>query len=181
MNERIVIDGLGGQGVILAGKVLASAATLAGLHTAFVPSYGAEVRGGTAHCEVIVSEEPILAPLVEEPTVAVLMCAPSFAHLAPTAGPDCTVLVNASLVPNASRDDGPLVAIPADDIAREVGNRNAANMVMLGAFAGVTGCMPVSWLERAVDMALPAHRRDSLASNVTALRRGAELGAAGAR
>jgi 2-oxoglutarate ferredoxin oxidoreductase subunit gamma len=175
MHEEIIISGFGGQGALTAGQLLAHAGLEAGKHVTWIPSYGPEMRGGTAHCTVVVSDQPIGSPLVRRPTSVVALNQPSFDKYAPLVKPSGTVVYNDSLVgANSSRDDIRFVAVPANRIAEELGNVRQANMALIGALIAVTGCLPLEMLERALDAHLPQRARKLLASNIEALRRGAE-------
>jgi 2-oxoglutarate ferredoxin oxidoreductase subunit gamma len=172
----IVISGFGGQGALFAGQILAYAAMDAGRHVTWIPSYGPEMRGGTAHCTVIVSDEPIGAPLVRSPHTVIALNNPSLEKYEPLLAPGGLLIYNAPLVARApSRPDIEALAVPGSDIAAELGEPRLLNMVMLGALAARTGVLPLEALERALEAHLPQHRRALLEQNRAALRRGAEL------
>ncbi|MFH0910232.1 MAG: 2-oxoacid:acceptor oxidoreductase family protein [Planctomycetota bacterium] len=172
-TERVIIDGLGGQGVLLAGRLLGHAAVAAGLSATFLPSYGAEVRGGTAHCEVVIAREPVKSPLVERPTTVLLLAQQSFERLRDAIPPGCALLVNSSLVEAASLDgEVRLVRVPASRIADEIGLPNAVNMVMLGAFVGLTGIPSLETMEDALKAILPPRHHQSIPGNMAALEQG---------
>ena len=178
MHEEIIISGFGGQGALTAGQLLAYAGLEAGKHVTWIPSYGPEMRGGTAHCTVVVSDQPIGSPLVRRPSSVVALNQPSFDKYEPLVKPSGTIVFNDSLVaPNSARNDVRYVAVPANRIAEELGNVRQANMALIGALVAVTGCLAVEMLERALDSHLPERARKFLASNIQALRRGAEYAA----
>lgn len=140
MEESFVFSGFGGQGVILAGKILAQAGTDRGLHVTWLPSYGPEMRGGTANCTVVLSDEPIASPVVDNPTVLMAMNLPSLDRFEKTVAKGGTMLVNSSLVTRPpERNDVRVLSVPANDIALSLGNSQAANMVALGAIIKATG------------------------------------------
>jgi 2-oxoglutarate ferredoxin oxidoreductase subunit gamma len=135
MLIKTIFAGFGGQGVLSMGLSLAQAAMLEGKHVTYLPSYGAEVRGGTANCTVALSDEEIASPVASAPEYVVVMNQPSlvrFQHQIESGG---LLFINSSLVePNISRGDIDIVEVPANAIAEELGNARSANMVMLGAF-----------------------------------------------
>jgi 2-oxoglutarate ferredoxin oxidoreductase subunit gamma len=174
MHEEIILSGFGGQGVLFAGQLLAYAAVEAGKHVTWIPSYGPEMRGGTAHCTVVVSDEPIGSPLVRHPTTAIALNLPSFEKYEPLIKPGGLLVYNKSLiVATPERTDIRYVAVPANVIAEELGNARQANVVLLGAYLAVTGLLPLEFVETALDNHLSERQRSFLASNKEALRRGA--------
>ena len=132
MEERILIAGAGGQGALTIGKFMARAA-MNKHRVTFFPSYGAEVRGGTAHCHVVISESEIANPVVDEATVLVLMNQLSYGRFAERLSGDGLMLLNSSMVETDGADGGRTVAIAASQLAGEIGNIRVANMVMMGA------------------------------------------------
>jgi 2-oxoglutarate ferredoxin oxidoreductase subunit gamma len=139
MLHEVIMAGFGGQGVMLMGQLLTYSGMLEEKQVSWIPSYGPEMRGGTANCSVIVSDEPIGAPIVTEPTVMVAMNRPSLDKFESSVRPGGIILVNSSLLDRkVSRSDVQVVEIPANDIAATLGNPRVANMVMLGAFVEAT-------------------------------------------
>ena len=135
MQSEVKFAGFGGQGILLSGKILAHAAMEEGLEVAWVPSYGPEMRGGTAYCTVVISDSPIGSPIIKNPLHLIAMNRPSLEKFAPDVKPNGMVLINSSLIPiRADRDDIEELVVPATDIARDLGNVKAANMVALAAF-----------------------------------------------
>ena len=134
MIQKLFFAGSGGQGVILMGQMVAYAAIEEEKEVTFLPSYGPEMRGGTANCTVVVSDAPVSSPLIYEADVVVAMNLPSLARFEPLVKPGGKLFYNSSLIPQApGRTDIEAVAVAANDIAAELGNARAANMVMLGA------------------------------------------------
>ncbi len=134
MIQKLFFAGSGGQGVILMGQMVAYAAIEEEKEVTFLPSYGPEMRGGTANCTVVVSDAPVSSPLIYEADVVVAMNLPSLARFEPLVKPGGKLFYNSSLIPQApGRTDIEAVAVAANDIAGELGNARAANMVMLGA------------------------------------------------
>lgn len=170
-----VFSGFGGQGVLFAGQLLSYAGIAEGLYVTWIPSYGPEMRGGTANCTVILSEQEIGAPVVRHPGAAVVMNAPSFIKYQPLVKPDGLLFVNSSLIKPIPDDDARIIAVPASDIAVELGNIRMANMVLLGAFVGRTGIVTLNAVKEQLAEHLSERQRKWLSPNYTALARGAEL------
>jgi 2-oxoglutarate ferredoxin oxidoreductase subunit gamma len=174
MHEEIILSGFGGQGVLFAGQLLAYAAAEAGKHVTWIPSYGPEMRGGTAHCTVVVSDDPIGSPLVRHPTSVIALNLPSFEKYEALIKPGGLLVYNKSLIAaTPGRADIRYVAVAANVIAEELGNVRQANVALLGAFLAVTGLLPLESVEAALDEHLSERQRGFLASNKQALRRGA--------
>ena len=134
MYEGIFFAGFGGQGIILAGKIVCLAAMEEGKHVSHIPSYGAEMRGGTANCSVVVSDDEIGSPLVPRPDVCVVMNTPSLLKFQSIVRPGGLLIWNESLIAIApERTDIQILPIRANDIAETAGSYRSANMVMLGA------------------------------------------------
>jgi 2-oxoglutarate ferredoxin oxidoreductase subunit gamma len=134
MYEGIFFAGFGGQGVILAGRIVCLAAMGQGKHVSHIPSYGAEIRGGTANCSVVVSDEEIASPLVAHPDVCVVMNTPSLLKFQRIVKPGGLLIWNVSLIDiEPDNTDIETLAMPANEIAESAGSYRAANMVMLGA------------------------------------------------
>ncbi len=135
MTERMVIAGFGGQGVMLMGQLLAYAATKKGLNTLWFPSYGPETRGGTANCQVIISDEEIYSPVFSECETVIAMNEPSLDKFEDKVVPGGTLFVNSDLVSReVERTDIKVIKVPVNKIAIELGVSRVANMVMLGSY-----------------------------------------------
>ena len=176
MERSFVFAGFGGQGVILAGKLLAQAAANCGLQVTWLPSYGPEMRGGTANCTVVLSDESIGSPVVDNPTVLVAMNLPSLDRFEKTVASGGTIVVNSSLISRpVERNDVRVLSMPANDIALSLGNAQAANMVALGAVIKATGTVPLELIKST--MARMLSRKDGarlIALNGQALDAGYE-------
>ena len=173
MNREIILSGFGGQGVMSIGKNLAEAGVVEGLEVSWVPSYGPEMRGGTANCTVILSSERIGAPLVETATEIIVMNRPSLLKFESAVKPGGTVFVNSSIVPDkVSRTDVRAVYVPCDEIAAELGNPKVANMVMLGAYIGATGALKVETIEEMIHEMFTGKKAKLVPLNLEALQRG---------
>ena len=173
MKREIILSGFGGQGVMSIGKNLAEAGVEEGLEVSWVPSYGPEMRGGTANCTVILSEERIGTPLVEQTTEIVVMNRPSLMKFEPTVRPGGIIFVNSSIVPDkVARDDVRAVYVPCDAIAAELGNPKVGNMVMLGAYIGATGALKVETIEKMIHEMFTGKKTKLVPLNLEALKRG---------
>lgn len=140
MTEEIIISGFGGQGIMLMGQLITYAGMLENKQVSWIPSYGPEMRGGTANCSIIISDDPIGTPIVSEPTAVVAMNLPSIEKFEPALQPGGVLLINSSLVEHAAtRTDIMVYQIPANNIAGELGNSRVANMVILGALITAIG------------------------------------------
>lgn len=163
MDNTFIFAGFGGQGVILAGKLLAQAGADYGLEVTWLPSYGPEMRGGTANCTVVLSDEPIGSPVVDNPSALVAMNLPSLERFEKAVVEAGTVVVNSSLVTRrVERNDVTELTIPANDIAASLGNARAANMVALGALVKATGIFPLDIIKRAMISMLSGKDRGKL-------------------
>ena len=139
INEKVIIAGFGGQGVMLMGQVLSYAATEKGINTLWFPSYGPETRGGTANCSVTISEEMVNSPVISTPDSLIIMNKPSLAKFQNKLKPGGHLFINSSLVKDVEIRDGVNVhEVDVNDLALELGNLKVANMVMLGAYLAIT-------------------------------------------
>ncbi len=173
METSIIIAGFGGQGVLFAGQLLAYAALGAGKQVTWIPSYGPEMRGGTAHCTVVIGDEPIGAPLVRNPDVAITLNLPSTDKYEPLVKPGGVLVVNRSLVQRPiQRQDITVLAVPADDMATELGNRRLANVILLGALLAVRPILEPAAIEQALAEHLPERHAHLLELNKQALQAG---------
>jgi 2-oxoglutarate ferredoxin oxidoreductase subunit gamma len=181
MQNDVIMAGFGGQGVMLIGKILAYAGMNEGKEVSWLPSYGPEMRGGTANCTVVVSDRPVGSPLVYHPQAVVAMNLPSLDKFEPLVEAGGILVVNTSLVPReAVRHDVDLIKLPATDIALALDNPRAANMVALGAYIGATGVVSIEAVAGVVRETF-AGRPKVVDANLKALRRGYEFGKANVR
>ena len=168
-----MIAGFGGQGVLFTGQLLAYAGMQEGKHVCWVPSYGAEMRGGTANCAVTVADEEICSPLVEEPGSLLIFNLPSLLKFAPRLSPGGLLVLNSSLVKNeVRRGDVRIYAVPANELAEKIRSAQLANLVMLGAYLKLTGLVALHSVIQALEKILPPYRRHLLADNRQALEAG---------
>lgn len=180
MHEEVIISGFGGQGALFAGQLLTYAGLAEGRHVSWIPSYGPEMRGGTAHCTVILSDEPIGSPIIYRPSSCIVLNPPSMEKYEPLVKPGGFLVVNTSLIRQKSeRDDITVVEIPANDLAYEMGNVRVANLVLLGALLAVNPFVKLESVMQALDEHIPEHRRHTIEPNKRALQRGYEVALAG--
>jgi 2-oxoglutarate ferredoxin oxidoreductase subunit gamma len=174
MERSVVIAGFGGQGVILAGKILAQAGMTQGLEVTWLPSYGPEMRGGTANCTVVLSDEPVGSPIVDEPSAVIALNLPSLDKFEPTVAAAGVLIVNQSLIGRAAkRSDIHVYAVPINEIAARVGNPRTVNMVALGAYLKATRVVPLDIVKRAMAEAMrDAGKEKLIAINEKALDEG---------
>ncbi len=175
-THEIIVAGFGGQGVLSLGTLLTYAGMVEQKQVTWMPSYGPEQRGGTANCSVILSEKPVGSPIVTHPSCLIAMNQPSLDKFESKVKSDGLVLVNTDMArPDVNRDDVRVIAIPANDVARQIGSDRIANMVMLGAFIEATGAVQVASVLESLKKALPPHRHNLIPLNEQALKRGAEF------
>ncbi len=176
MFQDVMIAGFGGQGVLVAGKLLAYAGMLEGKHVTWFPSYGAEIRGGTANCTVIISSDEIGSPVVQNPSAMLIFNDASFKKFENKIKQGGRLFLNTSLVHEPpTRTDINRIEIRANDIAGELGDIRIANMVMLGTFLKTTGVVALDSVLSALKEVLPARRHSLIPLNENALKRGAEV------
>jgi len=175
--EEVIIAGFGFQGIILAGKVLAQTAMKAGKEVTHMPSYGAEVRGGTSNCMVVIADEPIASPLVSQPNSAIVMNKASLNKFAPRIKSGGLLVMNSSLIDNEPEltETIEILAVPADDIAVELGNPKSANMVALGAYLQKRQIFGPDAAAESLPDVLAKRYHKTLPVNTEALRKGAEF------
>ena len=175
MITKTAFAGSGGQGVLSMGYILAFAVMKDGKHVTYLPSYGAEVRGGTANCTVCVSDEEIASPVASSPDFAVVLNNPSMIKYQNLVKKGGIMIMNSSLIDaEPTRDDIEIIKIPANRIALELGNERTVNMIMLGAFAAKTGVTPQSSLMEGLSGVLGAKKADLIDLNRKGMERGAE-------
>ncbi len=150
MQQEVIVAGFGGQGVLFAGKLLAYTAMEVGKEVTWIPSYGPEMRGGTANCTVVISDEEIGSAFVKNPTAVIAMNKPSLDKFEKLVAPGGVLVVNSSMVDRpVERTDITVVSLPANEIAEEIGSSKSVNMVVLGALLGNLDLVPMElWRRR---------------------------------
>lgn len=174
-TTSVIISGFGGQGILVAGQLLAYAGIIEGKNVAWVPSYGVEMRGGTANCSVVISEREISSPLVEKPDAVLAFNRPSLEKFEPLLKEGGLLLYNSSMVVREDRPaDYRAFGIAINELAAELGNNRVANIIMLGALLELKTVVSVDSIMTALQQVLPPHRHNLLPLNEKALRLGAE-------
>jgi 2-oxoglutarate ferredoxin oxidoreductase subunit gamma len=169
--------GFGGQGMLLSGKLLAYAAMYQGLEVSWLPSYGPEMRGGTANVTVCISEKQVASPYIAQPRALLVMNQPSLEKFGPRVRPGGLIIINSSLVPiKSDRTDCTVLYVAANDLAVKVGTGRAANLVMLGAYVGVSGVVDAKVTEKMIEKEF-SDKAKFIPANVAAFRAGLEEGA----
>jgi 2-oxoglutarate ferredoxin oxidoreductase subunit gamma len=175
--EEIIIAGFGGQGIMLTGRLLAQTAMERGLEVTYMPSYGAEVRGGTSNCMVIIAEKKIACPLVVKPDSLIVMNKASLNKFGPRLKNNGLLIMNSSLIDTGPQLDNSIeiITVPADELAIELGSPKSANMVALGAYLQKRGQFTADGAAQALPAVLARRYHKTLPVNTKALHRGAEF------
>lgn len=175
MLDEIIIAGFGGQGVLLMGRLIAYAGMLEGKKVAWMPSYGPEMRGGTANCTVIVSSDEVASPVVPNPMTLIAMNKPSLDKFEPEVEKGGTIIFNESLISqNVKRNDVQVFKVPANEIANELGNLRVANMVALGAYVAERKTVQMESIFQALEKILGKKSDKIVELNKKALEQGAQ-------
>lgn len=176
MYLEVIIAGFGGQGVMLMGEIICEAATTMGIYATFFPSYGPEMRGGTANCNVIISDKPIASPVLATSMNIIVMNKPSLDKFESKVKENGTLFVNSSLIDReVTRNDIKVVKVPANEIADKLGTSIVANMVMLGAFIEKTKVIPIERIKYVVEKFLSEKKKELLEINFKAIEEGVKL------
>ena len=173
---QIVIAGFGGQGLLVSGKVLADAALMEQRELSWLPSYGPEMRGGTANCNVIISDSPVGSPIVQNPNVLMVMNTPSLDKYEKDVVPGGKIFVDSAMVSRkVTRDDVEVYYIPATRMAGEMGMPNLANMILLGAIVKATGCVGDEAVMAGLKKIVSARHAYLLDANLQAMQAGKDF------
>ncbi len=176
MQNDVILAGFGGQGVLLIGKMLAYAGMHQGKEVSWLPSYGPEMRGGTANCTVVISDKPVRSPVIQSPRAVVAMNLPSLDKFEPMLKAGGLLLINSSLINRGTeRKDVTVIQVPANEIANELENPRGANMVILGAYLGATDAVDLGEVEALIKETF-ARKPQVVDANIQALHKGYELG-----
>ncbi len=174
MQNETMIAGFGGQGVLFTGKVMAYAALFEGLNVTWFPSYGPEMRGGTANCTVVISDEEIGSPQVQHPRAIIVMNQPSLDKYEGLVAPDGYLVVNTSLTNRkATRTDIHILEVPGTELAEELGDKRLANSIMLGALNAKAGFLKKESVIKGLEESLSHGKQELVAVNKKALEKGA--------
>ena len=172
-DHEIVIAGFGGQGLLFTGKVLAHAGLIEGRELSWLPSYGPEMRGGTANCNVILSDTPVGSPIVQHPNVLIVMNTPSLDKYESAVVPGGKIFVDSTLITRkVERDDVEVFYIPATQMATDMGYHGLANMILLGAVLRETNCIADATVDDALHHVIPARKANLMDVNLKAIQAG---------
>lgn len=175
MEKQLIIAGFGGQGVLLIGQLLAYSGMLEGKNVSWMPSYGPEMRGGSANCAVVISDDEVGSPKVEDADIVIAMNRPSMDIFENNVVKGGALIYNSSLIDTKpTRSDIQVIAVPSSEIAEQAGSLRAANMVMLGAYAGLTGEFSVATLMDALRHKLGPSKEKFMPANQKAIELGLE-------
>lgn len=177
MLQEIILAGFGGQGVMSMGQLLAYAGLVEGKYVSWIPSYGPEMRGGTANCSVTISDKEVCSPIITEPDTLIVLNRPSLEKFEQEVKPGGWLLINSSLVDiEPKRQDLQIIKIPASVLAKErLGNTRVSNMIILGAFLELTRTVTIESVIGALKKVLPEYRHNLIPLNRQALEIGMEL------
>ncbi|MDI6754258.1 MAG: 2-oxoacid:acceptor oxidoreductase family protein [Thermodesulfobacteriota bacterium] len=176
MYHEIIMSGVGGQGIMVIGSLLAQAAFMENLNVTYTPIYGVEKRGGHADCTVVISSEEIGSPIVDSPQSCIIMSRPSLGKYGPRVKPGGFLLLNSSFVDplEVRRKDLDILSVPALEIAQTLGNDRLSNMVIIGAFVEKTRVVSLDTLAAALSQIFEEHYHHLLPANAAAISKGAE-------
>jgi len=177
MKVEMIFSGFGGQGALTAGKFIAEAAMTEGKNVSWFPSYGPEMRGGTANVFTIVSDNPIASPLVSKPDVAVVFNQPSLDKFGPNVKQKGLIIVNSDMCPNIVKRDGvEYIVAPLNTIATEIGSPKILNMIALGIIIKKLGLVTYESVEKTLREAMTGGKAEKLLEmNLKAVKKGMEL------
>ena len=175
MTNQILLSGFGGQGILFTGKFLAYKGLLADKNVSWLPSYGPEMRGGTASCSVIISDEEVGSPIISQPDVLIAMNLPSFEKFVPTVKAGGIVIADSSLIETkTTRTDIDVYYIPATSLASDMGKQSLANMIILGKLLKVMNDFNEDEIKTVLAKVIPPKKADMLEINMKAMQIGAD-------
>ena len=172
-TSQILFAGFGGQGILFSGKFLAYNGLIAGKHLSWLPSYGPEMRGGTANCNVILSDSPVGSPIVQHPNVLIVMNTPSLDKYENAVVPGGKIFLDSTLITRkVERKDVDVYYVPATRMASDMGTPGLANMVLLGTVIRETGCVKPETVDEALRHVIPARKANLFDANKAAVDAG---------
>ena len=176
MNQQIIIAGFGGQGVLFTGKFMAYAGLYQGFEVSWLPSYGPEMRGGTANCNVVISDQPAGSPIVIKATSLIAMNAPSLEKFEDSVVPGGKIFVDSTLISEkVKRSDVEAFYLPATQMANDNGMKGLSNMIMLGKFIKETGICDEGLIEKTLKKVVPPKKAELIEKNMQAIQMGYQL------
>ncbi len=176
MEHKLIVAGFGGQGVMLFGQMVAQAGMIEGKHVTWLPSYGPEMRGGTANCTVVVSDEPVASPVVDKPNEIAIFNIPSLLKFEPMLEEGGVLILNTSMIDRKpERTDIKIIEVPANEVAEKLGTLKAQNMVMLGTYIEVTKVVTVESVFKALEQKMTGKKAQFLDVNKKAIEEGMRI------
>lgn len=176
IDFSVILAGFGGQGILSAGKMAAEAALIEGHEVSWFPSYGPEMRGGTANCSVVISDEAIGSPVINDADVLIALNQPSLEKFEAMVKPGGIIIIDSSLIKiSPARTDIRFIPIASSDIANELGSMAYATIVLLGCLSAATGCFKRDSFEAALRDVLPERRHHMIPANLNAFDKGASF------
>lgn len=173
MKTELICSGFGGQGALTIGKFLAQAGMTEGKHVSWLPSYGPEMRGGTANVSTVISDEPIASPLVSFPDILIALNQPSLDKFGPLVKQNGLIIANSDMCPHhLDRTDVTIVYAPMNAIAREIGTDKVMNMISIGILIGIRKLVKYETVENFLSSFLKKKNPDLLTANITAIKKG---------
>ena len=173
VTNELLFAGFGGQGILFCGKVAAYAGLVDNREVSWLPSYGPEMRGGTANCHVIISESPVGSPIVNNPTELIVMNLPSFDKFEGTVAAGGNIFIDSSFIErDAARSDVNYYKIPATQMANDLGIPKLANMIILGKMLAVSGIVSLDTVRKAIEKCVPPTKTDLIEVNMNAINAG---------
>lgn len=177
MKTELICAGFGGQGVLTIGKFIAKAGMKEGKNVSWLPSYGPEMRGGTANVSTVVADEPIASPIVSYPDILVALNQPSITKFGESVRPNGVLIMNSNMCPHGcNRTDVQIISAPMSDIAAEIGSPLVLNMIAIGIIIGKTGLIKYETMEEDLSSFMKAKNPELLEKNLIAIKRGMEIG-----
>ncbi len=168
-----ILAGFGGQGILFMGKVIAYAGLIDGKEVSWLPSYGPEMRGGTANCSVCISDEPVCSPLVNNPNVLIVMNLPSYEKFINSVVPGGIVIIDSALVAKkVERDDISAYYVPATKLAEEKGLKGLANIILMGKMLGLTQFCSMETMQKTIEKVVPPRKQHLIPKNMEAIELG---------
>ena len=172
-KNDILLAGFGGQGILFSGKLLAYIGLMSWREVSWLPSYGPAMRGGTCNCSVVISDDPVVSPLITVPEILFVMNGPSYDKFIPTVAPGGKAFADSTLIDSAnSRTDIEVFTLPATSLALEHGLKGAANIILLGKLLKETGIADNDTVRKAITKVVPPNKAHLIESNMKAIELG---------
>ena len=177
INEKLIVAGFGGQGVLMSGKMVAMSGRENGMEVSWLPAYGSEMRGGTATCSVNISDDPIDSPMILNPSALIVMNTPSLVKFEAGVKPGGKLIINSSLVEKEpTRTDLEIYKVPFNDLATQAGNERGMNMLVAGVYAAISGFISLENLYTAIEHAFEGNKAKFIPGNKAMAKFGYDYG-----